>query len=89
MAAAQHIFWDGTELFKHVLCPGIDLANTRDWQPGLLCLGAHRLSRRRWNFWKDGFKKVVEASDRLSEECKKVSRKAATLMGAIEESMTF
>ncbi|KAF7594723.1 hypothetical protein BBP40_008430 [Aspergillus hancockii] len=88
LAAAQFILWDGTELFKDVISP--DLEDERpSWAPGLLCFSEHRLSIRRWHFWKDGFKKAAEESSGLSEECRIVAGKAARLMGAIEESLTF
>lgn len=75
IGAAQSIIWDGQEIFKHVLAPDVD-----DDEP--------RVTLRMWHIWRDGFKEAMRDSS-LTEECKKVARKAATLMHAIEEGMTF
>jgi hypothetical protein len=88
LAAAQFILWDGTELFKHVLAPDLD-DERPSLQPGLLCFSEYRLCLRRWHFWKSGFEKAVEGDSELGEECRRVARKAASLMGAIEECLMF
>lgn len=58
-------------------------------EPGLLCSSEHKLTRKRWNFWREGFKKAAEEEGELGEECKMIARKTANLMVAIEESLTF
>jgi hypothetical protein len=73
-------------LFKHVISPGL-IEDSQGWYPGLSCFSEPRLSLRRWHFWGDGFKKATQESSGLSEECRNVARKAATLMEAIEESI--
>lgn len=88
IGAAQFILWDGLELFKQTISPELTEEETA-LAPGLLCFSEHKLTRRRWNFWREGFKKAAEEEGELGEECKKVARKAANLMLAIEESLTF
>jgi hypothetical protein len=88
IAAAQYILWDGQELFKHVLCPD-SIEDTKNWEPGLLYFGDASLSLKRWRFWKDGFRKAAGEDSGLSDECRKVSTRAATLMEALEARMIF
>ncbi|PWY95903.1 hypothetical protein BO94DRAFT_620264 [Aspergillus sclerotioniger CBS 115572] len=88
IAAAQYILWDGLELFKEVVSPGT-IEERPSWMPGLLCFSEHRLSLRRWHFWKKGFEKSREEGNGLSEECRKVAGKAAALMETIEEGLSF
>ncbi|KAF7161733.1 hypothetical protein CNMCM5623_007220 [Aspergillus felis] len=88
IVAAQYILWDGQELFRHVLCPD-SIENTKSWEPGLLYFGDSSLSLKRWRFWKDGFRKAAGEDSGMSDECRKVSTKAATLMEALEASMIF
>lgn len=88
IGAAQFVLWDGPELFKQTISPGLTEENTA-LTPGLLCFSEHKLTRRRWNFWREGFKKAAGDEGELSDECKKVARRAANLMLAIEERMTF
>ncbi|RMJ26042.1 hypothetical protein PHISP_03069 [Aspergillus sp. HF37] len=60
LAAAQFVLWGGTELFKHVLVPGLD-DERKSLQPGLLCFSEYRLSLRRWRFWtRRAFEMAVE-----------------------------
>jgi hypothetical protein len=49
--------------------------------------GDDELSLKGWRFYLKGFRDV-EGSD-LGEECKKVAKKAANLMAAIEDGLTF
>ncbi|GIK03849.1 hypothetical protein Aspvir_007924 [Aspergillus viridinutans] len=88
IAAAQYILWDGQELFKHVLCPN-SMGDTKGWEPGLLYFGDASLSLKRWRFWKDRFRKAAGEDSGMSDECRNVSTKAATLMEALEASMIF
>ena len=48
---------------------------------------------RRWRYWRDGFTSVTLGSgvekDGHGEECVRVSVKAAEMMVALEDSMTF
>jgi hypothetical protein len=88
IAAAQYILWDGQELFKNVLCPD-SIEDTESRRPGLLYFGDSSLSLKRWRFWKDGFRKAAGEDSGMSDECRKVSTKAATLMETLEASMLF
>jgi hypothetical protein len=88
IAATQYILWDGQELFKHVLYPD-SIENTKSWEPGLLYFGDASLSLKRWRFWTDGCRKAAGEDSDMSDECRKVSTKAATLMEALEASMIF
>jgi hypothetical protein len=44
---------------------------------------------KRWRFWRDGFRKAAGEDSGLSDECRKVSTRAATLMEALEACMIF
>ncbi|RLL93717.1 hypothetical protein CFD26_103259 [Aspergillus turcosus] len=88
IAAAQYILRDGQEFFKNVLYPD-SIGDTEGWEPRLLYFGDSALSLERWRFWKDAFRNAAGEHSGISDECRKVSAKAATLMEALEESMLF
>lgn len=88
LGAAQFILYNGLQMLKETCCPEME-EELKALEPGLLCFGEHKLTRRRWDFWREGFKKAAEGEGKLSDECKEVARKAANLMVAIGESLTF
>lgn len=63
------------------------------WAPGPLYGGKAHLTLNRWHFWRDGYRAVAscgkEKEKGYSQECKSVAAKAAALMDALEENMTF
>ncbi|KAF7169899.1 hypothetical protein CNMCM6106_004769 [Aspergillus hiratsukae] len=87
IAAAQYILWDGQGLFKHALWRD-SIEDTKDWEPGLDFFGDAAFSLKRWRLWKDGFRKAAAEDGGMSDECRKVSAKAATLMEALENDIT-
>lgn len=95
MGAAQWILWFGQSLFKQVLFPWEVDPNRIDksLRPGQLYHGEGGLSLDRWHFWRDGFVSVRlgagEGKEGYGEECVRVSGKAAEIMEALKESMTF
>lgn len=95
LAAAQWILWYGQSLFKQILFQGdVDPDDlVKSWCPGELYRGEGGLSRGRWRFWRDGFGAVAAwgggEKEGYGEECVRVAARAAEIMEALEENMTF
>lgn len=92
MAAAQWILWDGQEIFKYMVNPlPISDVDARLWRLGDGCTlsSVPVVSLARWQFWKEGFKAAGAGGGEGSHECKDLAGRAAALMDAIEQSMTF
>ena len=95
LAAAQWILWCGQSLFKQVLFQGnVDPGDVENsWRPGELYRGEGGLSMGRWGFWRDGFGAVAARAggekEGHGEECVRVAARAANMMEALEENMTF
>ncbi|KAI9802791.1 MAG: hypothetical protein M1833_001390 [Piccolia ochrophora] len=93
LAAAQWIIYYGQSFFKEVIRPReVSSTDLQYWKPGPLYAGKADLSLDRWHFWRDGFR--AAASQEVDEkglrlECKNVAAKAAALMDAFEDNMTF
>ncbi|BCS18854.1 DUF3632 domain-containing protein [Aspergillus puulaauensis] len=89
IAAAQHILWDGQELFKKItFMSDVDEDDLRSWKPGRLYDGDSRYTLQRWQFWKAGFHAAAGDAE-LGDEARDVARRAATLMDAFESTMAF
>lgn len=94
MAAAQWILWDGQQIFKYMATPlPVSDDEVRMWRLGdrFSSSDVAVVSVARWQLWKEGFKAAAAASEEGegSHECKDLAGRAATLMDAIEKSMTF
>lgn len=92
MAAAQWILWHGQTLFKLVMFDHHE-GDTKDegyWWFGKAFAGPaiEPRSIERWRFWKSGFE-AVEKESNAGDECKKNAKKAACVMAALEEGMSF
>lgn len=92
IAAAQWVLGFGQALYKLVAYDGIgdeigENGRTRWWlDKDLEASGMTARSIERWRFWRAGFEAVSNEIG-ASEECKRVSARAAALMDALEESM--
>jgi hypothetical protein len=86
LAAAQHILWDGQDLFNHVLSPQrLSPEAMQGWHPGPLYTGDHSLSLDRWQFWRTGFLGAAG----FGGECRDVAARAARMMEAFEQNLLF
>lgn len=94
LAAAQWILLYGPSFFKHILFQGeVSSENLRHWTPGPLYKGKAHLTLHRWHFWRDAYNTVAssetEKGKGYSQECKDVAAKAAAMMDALENNMTY
>jgi hypothetical protein len=89
--AAMWILCAGQWLFTevvHVRRPPAEItAEEQSWRNGLLYTGPI-LGLERWKFWQKGFTVAAE-SEHATEECKRLSLKAANLMRAISQNNTW
>jgi hypothetical protein len=89
LAAAQHILWDGQDLFNHVLSPQrLSPEAMQGWHPGPLYTGDHSLSLDRWRFWRTGFLGAAGTAG-FGGECRDVAARAARMMEAFEQNLLF
>ncbi|KAI0479322.1 hypothetical protein GGR56DRAFT_634446 [Xylariaceae sp. FL0804] len=90
MGAAQWILIYGQSLFQHIQCP-VSKAEEQQMRDHSWRLGdgypkpdaVEPRSVDRWRFWRDCFDSAAQDAG-SGEECKKVARKAAELMKAID-----
>lgn len=105
LSATQWIIWYGQRLFQQLLYPGdVTETLLRMWRTGPGYTGKGGLNLDRWHFWRDGFNSVASSATTSEEsrtdkdakvepdytdECRRLARRATTLMDTIEASMTF
>ncbi len=93
MAAAQWIISYGQTLFKQILYSHFEdneRTGTASWRFGKQYGGPPMACRsvERWRFWKRCFE-AIEGDLDAGDECKKLTSRAAGLMGSIEKGMWF
>jgi hypothetical protein len=92
MAAAQWILWHGQTLFKLIIYDHLEEGQNDkgNWWLGKAFAGPLMQPRsiERWRFWREGFETVETRLD-ASEDCKRVSKRAADLMASMERDMLF
>ena len=85
LAAAQWILWNGQNMRRHAIYPGLPSgAATSDGEYfNLECAGT---TADHWELWKHGFL-GAQNDDTASEEVRSVAARAFMLMDALEKTM--